>query len=210
MMLRCVAIFLLICGTCFGQEDSVGRVVTGSGVGSCVIVKQEKQSGAGWVGLAVTAHHVVIDNDKAIIPKLRVEYKDGSSSSSCYVVSTDEETDLAVIRVWMPECMTPAELSELNEPGTEVAIHGMPYGEYGTRTGKFLRNVSGYCMSDIICEPGYSGGGVFHDGKLAAVISGGWFWIKHEGRNATWPTRAGNAASIRKLLERQLPQQDKK
>jgi len=52
-----------------------------------------------------------------------------------------------------------------------------------------------YDYYDYSPEQGESGGGIFIDGKLVGVVSGGWFWRDDEPRK-TWPLRSGRIDAI--------------
>jgi hypothetical protein len=135
------------------------------------------------------------------VSSVRVKYLNGRSASECPVIATDEPRDLSIIRVWCPEEAEPVPIIE-DDPAGDVTLLGYPAGKFGSLQGKFLRKINGSTYSDILVRPGFSGGGAFVDGKLIGCISGGWMWTKDEQeRQATWPTRAGDAEGIRKLLE---------
>jgi len=171
----------------------------GGGVGSCVVVDREYDSDEGYVGLAVTAHHITGDS---VNSKFKVLFFNGRTCSDARLITTDASSDLAVIRTWVPIEVQPAPIAAEDSNGI-VEIIGYPFGSPGKLNGVKLRTIECWHMSDIEVNPGFSGGGAFREHQLVGVISGGWFWLKDcNGKQATWPTRSGGLGSVKSILEK--------
>jgi hypothetical protein len=59
---------------------------------------------------------------------------------------------------------------------------------------------SGYFYFDTTVVSGDSGCGVFSDGRLIGVVSGGCFWLE-ENPQETWPVRVGRLEKVKESLE---------
>lgn len=193
--MKAFVLFLLLSAASYAQ-DSVARLVNPDGSsGSCVLLEKTNQLEDGWIGLAVTASHVVKG-----VATFRVEYNTGRKSGGCFTLVDNKEADLAIIRVWAPDDVEPAQLHEGDIQG-EVVFIGYPSEGRGRTAGRFLRLLDKNVFSDAVLRPGYSGGGAFSGGKLVGCISGGWLWLREENRQVTWPARAGSYAEIARMLE---------
>lgn len=167
--------------------------------GSCVVAERLQPSAEGYLGLALTAHHVTGDNTQATH---KVTFRNGRSCSDARVLASDAKSDIAVLVAWVPADIPPVEIAVIDSGG-DVELVGYPLGRYGTLRGAKLRDIEGWHMSDILVVPGFSGGGAFTGGELVGIVSGGWFWTRDDaGRQATWPTRCGGTDAIRRLLSR--------
>lgn len=202
--MKTLLIWLALAFPVLAQSESVAKVLIPDGSsGSCVVIQKIKQSEGGWLGIAATAWHVVV-NHKTGVPYegLKTEYKNGRTAS-CYAILFDKESDTAIICVWIPDEIPVVEMAD---PTNDVTLHGYPFGQIGELRGKYLRTFGDSHFCDILVAPGFSGGGVFNsDQKLCGIISGGWFWIQNtdSGKTATWPTRSGTIANIREMLAKQ-------
>lgn len=193
--MKALILLLLICSAAHAQS-SVARLTNPDGSsGSCVFIERTKDIDDGWIGMAVTAAHVVEG-----IPRFSVKYDTGRSCSGCFVLVVDEEADLAIIRVWAPDDVEPAKLHDGDVDG-DVDIVGYPFGKRGRTEGRFLRLLGKNTFSDAVVMPGYSGGWAFFKGRLIGCISGGWMWMREGKQQVTWPTRAGSHVEIKRLLE---------
>lgn len=180
------------------QHEAVGLLTRDDGAsGSCVVVEKYQKLDDGWLGYAVTAHHVV-ESSVAV----KVTYFTGRRAMNCPVVASDKAADLAIIRVWVPDEVVPVEVdTEVNRG--DLVLFGYPSGVFGKLGGSYLRSNGTNIYLDILVRPGFSGGGVFRERKLVGCISGGWFWTTdEEGRQATWPTRAAHGRAIADILKR--------
>lgn len=178
--------------------NAVGLVArTDNSTGSCVVIEKTTKLKDGWLGLAVTANHVMEHQSS-----VKVTYFTGRRAMGCAVVAANNEVDLAIIRVWVPDEVTPVSI-ETENPDGDVLLIGYPESKPGFLSGKFLRRDKGNLYAHVLNRPGFSGGGVFHKGKLVGCISGGWYWTKDDnGKQATWPAKAADGESIASLLEK--------
>ena len=197
------------------HHDSIVQIVSGDGVGTGVVVSvdKEKRIKNGHQGFCVTAWHVVSnDQDKG---EIGVLFRDGSKAKDCQVVAHDEDADLAIVWVWIPDGIEPAMLAEEEiSGGDNLEFAGLGGGSELTHC---LRHFSATAslpsseekiFADVPLLPGDSGGPVFNSNNhLVGVISGGWFWwdggVTNEQGNtisATWPARAANLGPIQTLM----------
>lgn len=178
--------------------NAVGLVTrTDNSTGSCVVIEKTTKLKDGWLGLAVTANHVMEHQSS-----VKVTYFTGRRAMGCAVVAANNEVDLAIIRVWVPDEVTPVRV-ETADPDGDVLLIGYPESKLGFLRGAFLRRDKGNIYAHVLNRPGFSGGGVFHGGKLVGCISGGWYWTKDDnGKQATWPASAADGESIASLLEK--------
>jgi hypothetical protein len=194
--MKTIILLLLLSANSFAQ-DAVALLRNPDGSsGSCVLLERVRKTddGNGWVGLAVTAAHVIKG-----VPTFQVVYGK-RSGSGCVSVLVDEEADLAIVRVWAPDDVEPVEI-HIGDIEGEVEVVGYPLGERGRTEGRFLRRLGKNIFADSVVMPGYSGGGAFFRGKLVGCVSGGWMWMKEDGKSVTWPTRAGSYIEIKRMLE---------
>lgn len=128
--------------------------------------------GSAGSGVIIAADGLIITNSHVVnrARSVRVAFDDGSSGAA-HILGTDDETDLALLRVdasGMP-CLNWAELFVVR-PGTFVMALGRPGGAQITvttgivsATGRTLRTASGALVQNVIqtsaaLSPGTSGG----------------------------------------------------
>jgi serine protease Do len=163
----------------FGQQGPGGPIRQRS-LGSGVIVDPK--------GYIITNRHVV---DKA--DRIRVKFQDdptGAPGHDAKVIGTDQETDLAVIKVEMPKTLPYAKLgnSESMQVGDWVLAIGSPFGLNATVTAGIVsyigrnivpgRQFQSFIQTDAAINPGNSGGPLVNmDGQViginTAIITGG-------------------------------------
>ena len=197
------------------HHNSIVQITSGDGVGTGIVidVDEDKRIKNGRQGLCVTAWHVVSnDNDKG---EIGVLFRNGSKAKDCQVLAHNEAADLAIVWVWVPDEIKPAELAKEEISGGD----GLEFAGLGggSELSCCLRHFSATAslpsseekiFADVPLLPGDSGGPVFNnENHLVGVISGGWFWwdggVTNEHGNtisATWPARAANLGPIRTLI----------
>lgn len=193
----------------FSQEEFVAKLFTpDGGTGSCVVIEKTNVTDQGYDGLVVTAHHMVYSEKTKIVYKnVKIEYQNGRTCSSAFPVFLDPDNDMAIVRTWVPTDHPVCNLSE--DPDGELCMVGYPFGKLKQAKGNFLRLFvapeTSTLYSDIPCNPGYSGGGLFKGKDLVGVVSGGWFWYNTEvgGKTelTTWPLKTCSMAPVIKYLK---------
>ncbi len=163
----------------FGGQDGQGPVRQRS-LGSGVIVDPK--------GYIVTNRHVVEGADR-----VRVKFQDdpaGSPGHDAKVIGTDQETDLAVIKVESPKALPTAKMgnSDGMQVGEWVLAVGSPFGLNATVTAGIVsyigrnivpnRQFQSFIQTDAAINPGNSGGPLVNlDGQVVgintAIITGG-------------------------------------
>jgi serine protease Do len=164
----------------FGQLPDGGGPIRQRSLGSGVIVDSK--------GYIVTNRHVV---EKA--ERIRVKFQDdpaGTPGHDAKVIGTDQETDLAVIKVDMPKALPFAKIgnSEGMQVGDWVLAIGSPFGLNATVTAGIVsyigrnivpgRQFQSFIQTDAAINPGNSGGPLVNmDGQVVgintAIITGG-------------------------------------
>ena len=185
----------------------------GSGTGVVIEVKEDKPVRDGFEGYVMTAWHVVQDDIKD--GTIKVSYRNGRRSKGCKVVQYDEEKDVALLWVWVPEDIPSAQLaSRPIERGNVLEFAGLGGG---SDLKCCIRHFSAVASSpstlekifaDVPLLPGDSGGPVFNeDHEVVGIISGGWFWwdsgLKTDAGfqiRTTWPARASNIGPLQTLV----------
>jgi serine protease Do len=164
----------------FGQGSDGGGPIRQRSLGSGVIVDAK--------GYIITNRHVV---EKA--ERIRVRFQDdpqGAPGHDAKVIGTDQETDLAVIKVEMPKPLPFAKLgnSESMQVGDWVLAIGSPFGLNATVTAGIVsyigrnivpnRQFQSFIQTDAAINPGNSGGPLVNmDAQViginTAIITGG-------------------------------------
>ena len=196
-------------------HDAIVKVSLGKAIGTGVIVRVEhhKPSKGGYEGYCLTALHVVESADSDL--PIKITYKSGRRSKNCSIVHRDQEHDLALLWVWVPDGVKPVPVAkEPARPHQLLEFSGLGGGE---ELKCCLRNFTGYAadptkpetiFANVSLLPGDSGGPIFNKkGGLVGVISGGWFWwdggaksSKGEHVQATWPARGANLEALESAL----------
>jgi len=148
----------------------------------------------------ITAAHVIsdfIDRDITIC----INEKDRIIQRIEAVLLKDIQNDVAVIRVKVPKGIKIAELYVGDANKREEISVLIRRSNFQIPQEKIEYPLSleydNRIFLDGICYPGDSGSGVFKDGKLIGVLSGGWRWIKDsDKKQATWPV---TAIDVRKI-----------
>ena len=151
----------------FGNARSNPVSSTVSNLGSAVILSQN--------GYLLTNNHLITDGNQ-----IQVMLQDGRASTA-HVVGTDPETDLAVLRVGLPNLPT-AGLNETEQlrVGDVVLAIGNPFGVGQTvtmgivsATGRHRLGLSTYedfIQTDAAINPGNSGGALIDaNGRLVGI-----------------------------------------
>jgi serine protease Do len=164
----------------FGQGPDGSGAIRQRSLGSGVIVDPK--------GYIITNRHVV---EKA--ERIRVRFQDdpqGAPGHDAKVIGTDQETDLAVIKVEVPKALPVAKLgnSESMQVGDWVLAIGSPFGLNATVTAGIVsyigrnivpnRQFQSFIQTDAAINPGNSGGPLVNmDGQViginTAIITGG-------------------------------------
>jgi S1-C subfamily serine protease len=188
-----------------------GKVATGV----IVHVNRDSRIADGFYGYCLTAYHVVEDDKRR--QAIEVQYRNGRKSRKCAVVAVDQENDVALISVWVPESYRAASLaSKAVEHGDRLTFMGLGgdkaldccVREFTARAS--ISTNPDLIYADTLLLPGDSGGPIFDErGAVAGAISGGWFWIDKghttpDGSRlmATWPARGANLGPIQKLVNK--------
>ena len=184
----------------------------GNGTGVIVGLLPDKLP-EGRLGHCLTACHLTVDVETgaAFDGNYVIRYRNGRSGRFGSVVSRDAENDIAVLKVWVPDGVEPARVSDSVKAGDVVEFVGLGGSEKDASVQKSLRHFRGVASgptdavriyADLCLLPGDSGGPVFNqNNEIVGIISGGWFWFKANEKTTTWPARAANGKAIRKLLE---------
>jgi len=195
MMIFCLT---MIPGIAFCQERSVLEILDGSGeaIGrGTVVEKSASTDGNGSLGLAITAAHV-LDGEPE---RFGVRFSNGRRAKYCVRLATDAEADIALIQVWVPVEIEAVPVAELQADQDGVWMLGR---DGAIRSIRFSISNGAFCFFDSTCCGGESGTGIFQDGKLTGVLSGGWFWLEDGGAiGTTWPLRASRGTRIANLIK---------
>ncbi len=185
----------------------------GNGTGVVINVDQTKPVKDGFEGYVLTAWHVIQDDIEE--SKIKVSFRNGRRSKGCRVVHYDEDKDVALLWVWVPNDIPAAKLaSKPIEMGDELEFAGLGGGSDLKCCVRHFSAVASSPSSlekifaDVPLLPGDSGGPVFNENfEVVGIISGGWFWwdsgIKTETGfdiRTTWPARASNVGPIQTLV----------
>lgn len=196
-------------------HDTIVEVSTGHGSGTGVLIRvdKSKEVKGGYEGLVLTAWHVV--QDDADGGKIKVTYRNKRRAKGCQVVEHDDAKDVALLWVWVPKGVEPAELAAASiERGDQLELVGLGGG---TKLADCVRSFKAEAsppstiekiFADVPLLPGDSGGPVFNsEHQVVGIISGGWFWwdsgLKTESGayiRTTWPARASNVGPLQAML----------
>lgn len=156
-----------VCNLYTTHREGIVRIVTTSGQGSGVVVTAE--------GDILTSAHVVKDQDVVLVSTW------GGSEHAGTVVSRDESTDLAVVRVSQKAPWRSIQLERAEETpvGSKVFVIGHPVGLGWTvsqgiisaqrRAGEIAPTA--LIQTDAAVSPGNSGGALLaEDGHLLGII----------------------------------------
>lgn len=191
----------------------------GSGTGVLISVNQDKPVGNGFVGYVLTAWHVI--QDDIVDGSIKVTYRNKRRAKDCLVVQHDEEKDVAILWVWVPDDIKPAKLATKPvKRGDKLELAGLGGGTDLTCCVRAFEahasppSSTEKIFADVTLLPGDSGGPVFNaDHEVVGVISGGWFWWDSGLKTAsgsyirtTWPARACNVGPIQSMMAKLEPQ----
>jgi S1-C subfamily serine protease len=197
------------------HHQSIVEISCNGGIGTGVVVEidNDKKIHNGHEGYVLTAWHVV--EDDAGEGKIKVAYKNGIGAKKCRIVHADEQKDIALLWVWVPDGIPAAKLAtDSIESGDELEFAGLGGG---SKLNCCIRHFSATASSpsslekifaDVPLLPGDSGGPVFNEKhEVVGIISGGWFWfnsglLNESGSSirTTWPARASNVGPIQTLM----------
>lgn len=197
-------------------HDSVVAITTSSGSATGVVVKvlDNKPIADGMQGYAITSAHVVKDqlnNQESI----KIQYINGKSKNN-RIIAIDDEADLALLWVWVPNDVNAIEIADSDEG---VFFHAAGLG--GNSPLRKLRSWRGFrklefpsndkvTYFDSPASPGDSGGIVLsRTNKLVGVISGGWLWFEDKWirdvhgnpLGVTYPVRTSSLKSIKEIMK---------
>jgi hypothetical protein len=181
-MFKLVTASLLMLPVAFGQPSLTTAQIAKRLAPSVVVIQGKAESGdfvgSGFIvskdGQIVTNLHVIKELNSA-----SVQLADGQSFSSISVLGTDEQHDLAIIRVPGVN-LTPVAVRGSTPPivGEAVLIAGSPRGLEGTITAGILSSIrdsgEGYkvLQTDAAVNPGNSGGPMVNSkGQVIGVVS---------------------------------------
>jgi len=152
-------------------DDFFGRFFGGQGGGQAQGPIRERSLGSGVLvdskGFILTNRHVVEKADR-----IRVKLQDDPPSvqHDAKVIGTDQETDLAVIKIDVDHALPAAKLgnSDGMQVGDWVLAIGSPFGQQGTVTAGIVsakgrnivpgRQFQSFLQTDAAINPGNSGG----------------------------------------------------
>jgi len=202
-------------------HQSIVEVSTpnGSGTGVLIDVNYDKKIKNGYEGYVLTAWHVIQEDITG--GKVKVTYRNEKRAKGCQVLQHDEEKDVALLWVWVPEGIKPAKLAtEPVKRGDKLELAGLGGG---TDLASCIRAFEAFAsppssiekiFADVPLLPGDSGGPVFNSKhEVVGIISGGWFWWDSGLKTAsgsyirtTWPARASNIDPIKSMMANLGPQ----
>lgn len=143
---------------------STFMVETGLSSGSAFLIEPD---------LVVTAAHVVEGHTfVGLAPAISDTSSVFGDPLPSFVVYSDKELDLAVLRLLDPSDRVPLELSlDLPSVGAEVTAFGAPSGEYQVSQGEVLSSGSDALITSTQVAPGNSGGPLIgSDGTVEGVV----------------------------------------
>ena len=198
-------------------HDSIVEVSTSEGIGTGVVIHIDRSKPVkdGHEGLVLTAWHVIQDDIEE--SRIKVTYRNQRRAKSCQVVDYDQDRDVAILWVWVPDTVKPARLATTPvKRGDRLELVGLGGG---TNLQHCVRafgaaasppSTEEKIFADVPLLPGDSGGPVFNDRhEVVGVISGGWFWWDSGLETATgdqirttWPARASNVGPIQTMIDR--------
>ncbi len=185
----------------------------GTGTGVVVEIDEDKPLKGGFEGYVLTAYHVVQDDNGD--GKIKVKYRNGKRARKCRIVHSDEQKDVALLWVWVPDGITCSPVaSDPIESGDRLEFAGLGGGSQLKCCIRHFAAVASSPSSlekifaDVPLLPGDSGGPVFNEKReVVGIISGGWFWFNSgittpSGSliRTTWPARASNVGPLKTLI----------
>ena len=196
-------------------HDTIVEVSTehGSGTGVLIRVDKSKEVKGGYEGLVLTAWHVVQDDAEG--GQIKVTYRNKRRARGCQVVEHEEAKDVALLWVWVPKGVEPAELATASVTrGDKLELVGLGGGTKLADCVRCFRSEASppstieKIFADVPLLPGDSGGPVFNSKhQVVGIISGGWFWwdsgLKTDSGayiRTTWPARASNVGPLQSML----------
>lgn len=196
------------------HHHSIVEINSAGGVGTGVVVEidSEKPLKGGHEGYVLTAFHVVQD-DKGE-GEIKVKYRNGKRAKKCRIVHADEQKDVALLWVWVPDGIPSSPVAtDPIESGDELEFAGLGGGSQLNFIRHFAAEASSpssleKIFADVPLLPGDSGGPVFNQqNEVVGIISGGWFWFNSgiktpsgSSIRTTWPARASNVGPLRTLI----------
>jgi serine protease Do len=135
---------------------------------------RREQSGTGFIvdknGYIITNQHVVTDNDSNLVDHITVKLHGDTADYRARVIGTDNETDIAIIKIEPKKPLTPVVIgnSEGVQVGDWAIAIGSPFGLEATVTLGIIsalgRDINGaqqlqrFIQTDAAINPGNSGG----------------------------------------------------
>lgn len=190
-------------------ENGITKTVISVGTGVVVGIKEDRGD-SGKIGYIATAYHVVSD-----ATSIRVGYFNGRTSVGCSVVASNESADIAIVYAWIPPQIDPVELYLEPRINDIILCVGKTSSGFRKHEGPILLFHDNRIIVNTVLSPGDSGGPMFYGDRLAAINSGGWFWLDNSAvldsgatgprmgplPKETWPATGGRASKISELLE---------
>ena len=185
----------------------------GTGTGVVVEIDDSKPLKGGFEGYVLTAYHVVQDDNGE--HKIKIKYRNGKKARKCRIVHSDEQKDVALLWVWVPDGIPASPVAtDPIESGDKLEFAGLGGG---SKLKCCIRHFAAIASSpsslekifaDVPLLPGDSGGPVFNEKReVVGIISGGWFWFNSgittpSGSlvRTTWPARASNVGPLQTLI----------
>lgn len=185
----------------------------GTGTGVVVEIDQSKPLKGGFEGYVLTAYHVVQDDKNE--GKIKVKYRNGKKARKCRIVHSDEQKDVALLWVWVPDGIPNSPVAhDPIQSGDQLEFAGLGGG---SQLKCCIRHFAATASSpsslekifaDVPLLPGDSGGPVFNEKReVVGIISGGWFWFNSGIKTpsgslvrTTWPARASNVGPLQTLI----------
>jgi hypothetical protein len=184
ILYKMVLLWIAMPFLCFSQEKSVVEILSQQGelpMGRATIVSKD--------GKAITANHVLNNNPQLNTVNFKIKDRDGVVRSGARFIKGDIERDIALIQINTWENMEFVEVGKIEEE--EIVLFDIEWKKHNL---KLSLEQSKHYYFDFIATSGESGGGVFSNGKLVGIVSGGHFWLEQDiigviQKRRTWPLR---------------------